>query len=237
MLRIGICDDDRIILDYVYDKIKLISAELGKEVSVEKFLNGSEVLSRKNDDIKPFDILFLDIDMPLVTGFEVAEIIRESNQRTIIIFLTSMDHLVYESFKYRPFRFIRKERLDEELVEVISSAINIIEKSVVHKCVFSTDMGEVMIPIRDILYFESINRRVYLHTEDSEYVLKGTQFSHVVNEFAPKSFILIHRTCLVNLKYIFSIGKIDITLDNGTRLPMSRYKVQDVKKAFTLYAE
>lgn len=237
MIKIAICDDDKVILDYVYNRVKLICDELTTEAHIEGFLQGDKFLSQQEDGINSFDILFLDIDMPLVTGFDIAKLIRKSDEKTIIIFLTSRDELVYESFKYRPFRFIRKQKLDEELSEVLASAINSIQKSIVHKYNFNTDLGEVILFVEDILYIECINRKVYLKTEEREYYVKGSQFNQVVSEFLDKNFILIHRTCLVNLKYIFSIGKIDITLDNGTMLPMSRYKTKDVKRAFLLYAE
>ena len=237
MIKIAICDDDKVILDYIYNRIKLICDDLKAETHIEGFLHGDIFLSQEKNSIHSFDILFLDIDMPIVTGFDIAKIIRNSNEKTIIVFLTSKEELVYESFKYRPFRFIRKQKVDEELCEVLASAIKSIQKSIVHKYNFNTDVGEVILPIEDILYIECINRKVYLKTKEREYHVKGSQFNHVVSEFLDKNFILIHRTCLVNLKYIFSIGKIDITLDNGTMLPMSRYKTKDVKRAFLLYAE
>lgn len=237
MIKIAVCDDNKLILDYIHNKINLICEELKIETYIEVFINGDEFLSYEEKDIESFDILFLDIDMPLVTGFDIAKFIRNSNEKTIIIFVTSMIDLVYESFKYRPFSFIRKQKLDEELPEVLASAINTLEKSLLSKHVFNTDLGEVILSTEDILYIECINRKVYLKTEDRKLYIKGSQFNHVVSEFLDKNFVLIHRTCLVNLKYIFSIGKMDITLDNGTILPMSRYKIKDVKSAFLKYVE
>lgn len=238
MIRIAICDDDKVILDYVYNQIKVITDELSKNTYVQAFLDGNEMLTGVTKDTSQFSILFLDIDMPIVTGFEIAEFIRKFNDNLLIVFLTSMDELVYESFKYKPFRFIRKNKLNEELREVLHLAIAVVEKNSIKYCQFRTEYGEVKFNINDIQYIECINRKVYLIPDDNkQHNLIGIQFSEIVDEFLDKGFILIHRTCIVNLKYIFSIGKLDITLDNGKKLPVSRYKINDVKRAFTLYAE
>lgn len=236
MIRIAICDDDTVMLDYANNQIKLIAEKLKKDILIQTFTDGNDMLSKDIKQISSFDIIFLDIDMPTVGGFEVAEFIRKFNENLMIIFLTSMEDLVYESFKYKPFRFIRKYKLDVELNEVLCSVISVVEKKTEHYYMFKTEYGDLKISSQDIFYIECLNRKIYLKTIDKQYCLIGLQFNEIVSELLDKSFVLIHRTCIVNLKYIYSIGKLDITLDNGEKLPMSRYKVNDVKKAFTLYA-
>lgn len=236
MIRVAICDDDTVMLDYANNQINLIAEKLKKDILIQTFTDGNDMLSKDIKQISSFDIIFLDIDMPTIGGFEVAEFIRKFNEHLIIIFLTSMEELVYESLKYKPFRFIRKQKLNIELNEVLCSAISAVENNSIHYYIFKTEHGELKIGIQDIFYVECLNRKIYMKTVDKQYCLIGLQFNEIINEFLNKSFVLIHRSCIVNLKCIYSIGKIDITLDNGERLPISRYKVSDVKKAFTLYA-
>lgn len=236
MIRIAICDDDKIILDYIYNQIKSITDNLVKDIDIQTFLDGNKMLSDYTKGIVSFNILFLDIDMPTVSGFEIAELIRRFDENLIIIFLTSMDELVYESFKYKPFRFVRKNKLDNELKEALYSAISVMEKNIMLHFTFKTECDVIRVCIDHILYIECLHRKLYLKTNSRKYNLIGVQYSEIVREFLDKGFVLIHRSCIVNLKYIYSIGKIDITLDNGEKLPMSRYRVNHVKKAFTLYA-
>ncbi|WML33881.1 LytTR family DNA-binding domain-containing protein [Clostridium sp. OS1-26] len=236
MVKIAICDDEKIILECMYNKIKKIAHKLYEDIDIKKFINGNELLVEITN-AEHFDILFLDIDMPEINGFEIANLVRKYNKEIIIIFLTSMDELVYESFKYNPFRFLRKQKVDEELVEVFTSAVNSIEKVKEKQYVFNTDFGKVKLYLNDIIYIECINRKVYLKTFNVKYKLLNTQFNSLINEFDGKSFILVHRSCMVNLKYVFSINKLDIMLDNKEKLPISRYRVNDIKRAFTLYAE
>ncbi|MCM0647728.1 LytTR family DNA-binding domain-containing protein [Clostridium swellfunianum] len=236
MIRIAICDDDDVILGCVCNKVKAATDKLKIEVDIKTFVDANMLLRDTNQG-NELDILFLDIDMPKMSGFETAEIIRSFNKEVIIIFLTSMEELVYESFKYKPFRYIRKRKLDKELQEALSEAILAVqENSVMYQYIFKTEYGEVKFNIEDILYIECVNRKVFLKTKEEYYGIIGVQFSELVTEFINKDFVMLHRTCIVNLKCIFSIGKIDITLDTGQKLPMSRYKATEVKKAFTLFA-
>lgn len=236
MIKIGICDDDKVILNYEYGKVKHITDKLRKDVYIKKFHHGNDIICEGINEANDFDILFLDIDMPGLNGFEIAEGIRKFNDNLIIIFLTSMEELVYGSFKYNPFRFIRKQNLDDELTEVLRSAIKVIESRTLHQYIFKTEGGYVKFSLDDILYVKCINRKVYIKTKARQFALIGVKFKDVVKCFLDKDFVMVHRSCVVNIKYFFSIDKEDITLDNGEKLQMSRYKVNDVKKAFMMYA-
>ena len=68
---------------------------------------------------KVFDIYFLDIDMPNCDGFGLAKKIKKINEKAIIIFVSSHDDLVYKSFEFNPFYFVRKEYMERELETAI----------------------------------------------------------------------------------------------------------------------
>ncbi len=105
MLKIAVCDDDPIMLDFVSKNANTLLAQSGAGHTTVRFLSGTEFL--KAHKAAPFDVVFLDIDMPKISGFDVAEQINNINE-TLIIFVTSHDELVYSSIRFRPFRFIRK---------------------------------------------------------------------------------------------------------------------------------
>ena len=240
IIKIAICDDEKIILDYTYFKIKKTIEELygDKEKEISKFINGKLLLNEIDNIDKGYDLVVLDIDMPEIDGFEVAESIRKYNKDIIILFLTSKDEFVYESFKYSPFRFLRKSKLDEELEEALNNVIKIIEKRKGEKqYVFDTDKGEMKFDINDILYIECFNKKAYIKTFDMKYKLLKVKFNELLEEVSKFNFISTYRNCAVNIKYIYSIGKMDITLDNNERLAVSRYKINDLKKVFISYAQ
>lgn len=68
-----------------------------------------------------FDIYFLDIDMPGISGFDLAEKIHNRYPEALIVFLTTHEELSMEGYQYQAFRFISKLRLDSMLPRVLKA--------------------------------------------------------------------------------------------------------------------
>ncbi|CCQ95556.1 Two component transcriptional regulator, LytTR family [[Clostridium] ultunense Esp] len=229
MVYIGICDDDRCFLDYIENRIEEIVKAENIVAKIYKINNGIDLLKAYDKKNKPFDIIFLDIDMPKMDGLEVAEIIRKKDEETILIFLTSMEDVVYKAFKYDTFRFIRKSHMDKELEEALQSSL---EKLKDEKHIFKTTNGDLSLYISDILYFEFMDRAVYIKTFDGIYKTNIRRFKDIEDIFGHKGFVSIHRSCMVNENYVKSLGNLDIILDNDEKLPVSRYRMEEVKRSF-----
>lgn len=104
-MRIAVCDDNKVTLDFLCDEIGREFSKTKADFFLDAFENGVDFLSQHEK--APFDFVFLDIDMPNINGFEIAERINKDNS-SLIVFVTSHDELVYSSFRFQPFRFIRK---------------------------------------------------------------------------------------------------------------------------------
>ena len=106
MIRVGICDDEPTFLEklteYIYDQFM----QHGEDVCTDKFTSGSEFLDAHKSE--PFDVVFLDIRMSDINGFDIALKIRSLSDNVYIIFITTENALVYESFCFQPFDFIPK---------------------------------------------------------------------------------------------------------------------------------
>ena len=129
MLRIAVCDDEKIYADMMSQYILKILAEKGIESTVKKFNNPKELLL--SHEQKEYDILFLDIDMPEITGFDISESIRKTKSATQIIYISAKRELVYKSFDYSPFYFICKSTpsgLHADMKHVIDKLISHIQQ-------------------------------------------------------------------------------------------------------------
>ncbi len=78
MLRIAVCDDDKTMLEFISKKTDALFTESGIGHTMRNFLSGAEFLKAHKDD--PFDVVFLDIAMPGMSGFDVAKLIRHIRQ-------------------------------------------------------------------------------------------------------------------------------------------------------------
>lgn len=226
MVKVAFCDDEAKILEDLSVKIKSEFENLSCEIDLYTTENSIELLEYLKN--YPVDILFLDIDMPTISGMEIAQTLLNSEIKTLLVFVTGQDALVYKSFKYHPFGFIRKTYFDEEISGVVKSLVEEMQKSS-DTFLFKTNDGFNRIKLRDILYFESESNYINLHTKESVYKFRST-VSAIEKELSTKGFIRTHKGFLVNQEHIFSVKSENVVLSNNVVLPIGRTN-RDVIKA------
>lgn len=226
MIKIAVCDDDRDFSERMKLLIDQFFLTQSIDANVLVFHGGNCFLTANTD----YNAVFLDIDMPDISGFDVAE---QINNDTLIVFVTTHDELVYSSLKFRPFRFIRKAYLEEELPETLDAVHQeILKRSAGKKFMLQTTNGDVLLNVNDIEYIEIYGHwlRVYIAGGD---VLECYGSLSVLEEQLDRfDFVRTHKSYLVNCRYIFSIQKNRIILDDRTEIPLSRYKADTVKSKF-----
>ena len=232
MLRIAICNDDQALSHSYKNRIKALFESKHVDAIIFDYTRGSKLIL----DCKevPFDLIFLDIDMPEMSGFDVAEKINDINADTVIIFVTNEEQLVYRSLRYSPFRFIRKAYFVAELSEAIISFLDMYlkrNKTQVFNCI----NGEIVaINIKDIMYIESNKHKVTVYTQKKDIVTKA-KIGELEENLKDFGFIRVHIGYLINMKYIFSIEKTEIIFVNQKSVPMSRHRTEQVKTEFHKY--
>ncbi len=225
--NIGICDDEEVILDKILQLINDKFEELNCEYNINKFSDPIELIEYHSQEY--FDIVFLDIDMPKINGIEAAQNIKIKSPKTVIIFITSKDEFVFESFKIQPFRFIRKLKLTEEISEAIVEVNKLIEKNA-HKIKIIIDKNTYEIDINSIVYIESNRNYITINTvNDKQYKYKDSinQKEHELEDYG---FIRIHSGYLVNERYIQRLNKDNVIIKNNQKIPMSRSRIQYVQQ-------
>lgn len=230
MLRVAVCDDDRTMLDLVSKNADVILSQDEIEHTIARFLSGAEFL--KINETNPFDVVFLDIDMPEISGFDIAEKINDVSE-TLIVFVTSHDELVYSSLRFRPFRFIRKTYLNDELSETLKSvAAETLKRNLSSKFAFQTKSGETFVDLCNVMYIEIYGHWLRVCIKDSEPLECYGSLTDYERQLEKYDFVRTHKSFLVNCKYIFSIEKNLVILDDKTEIPLSRYKAENVKNKF-----
>ncbi|MCH5194072.1 MAG: response regulator transcription factor [Oscillospiraceae bacterium] len=232
-MRIAVCDDNDTALKMLEKAIRDAFSKLTDEFDVMAFYDGTELLDKHKND--PFDIVFLDIDMPVISGFEVADNINKDSG-TFIVFLTTHDELVYSSIKFQPFRFIRKAYLQNELTEAVESLTNAFNKRIMStKYKFQTKDGDVFLDLRKIIYIEIYGHWLKIYTDSGESIECYGSLSSLEKQLTEFDFIRTHKSYLVNCQYIYSLQTKQIILDNKTAIPLSRYKAEAVKEKYQKY--
>ena len=153
-MQIAICDDNKVFLDDIHDKLTKL---LPEEVEYLRFESGDAFL---NADVEP-DFLFLDIEMPGTDGITLKDLLDSSDKKTRIIFLTNYDNRMREAFGNRVIGFLNKPVDIDDLKNITDKILRDIQKRVYE---FDINNKHVMIPVDDILYIESDDKYTYLNT-------------------------------------------------------------------------
>ncbi len=178
-----------------------------------------------------YDAYLLDISMPGMDGLTLAAGIRAAGNAAAIIFITGIENRVFDAIRVQPLRFVRKARLMAELPEAIHALCVQLRMEEQSALILQTEGMLMRIPVRQILYVESCdkNQRVVLARQQHETRATMSSFE---DQLISQGFARIHRCYLVNLQSVYSIEGTDAVLSDGTRLPISRAKLADVKSAF-----
>lgn len=233
-LKIAVCDDNRndreklksILVNYY------IASDI--ELSVDLYASGKEFLEhyRKSKD---YQLVLLDIEMPEISGIQIAETIRtEIDKHVILIFISNYPQYMQDSFRVRPFRYITKPFVPEDIFNLMNNVVREIESSRIIYSLISTEKGDITINIRELLYIEasdSKRNQLTFHFPNQVLTTKGT-IAHWNEQLKDYNFYQSCRSILVNLLHIHYFDKGSIILKNGEAVPVSRNKEKELKTLF-----
>lgn len=237
MYTIAICDDEPAFLELLGS---LISEEFRKRalnVRVPAYDKADGLLNelKKSDDI---DAVFSDIAMPGINGIQAGKWLRNNTANTPLIYVSNRDDMVFKTFQARPLQYIRKDRLREELPAVIDELIKELQNRKKDDAFEVTaDNREIFRFHKDeIMYIEVTGKecRVWV-TDKRENVTVRCRLKVFEDFLEDKGFIKIHKSFLVNYRFIFQIRATEVLLDNETLLPISRHRLNEVKEKFMEY--
>ena len=230
MINIAVCDDEYIFCELIAEKIENEMQKYDVLYKIDKYTSGLELLAQH--EINPYDIIFLDIEMPGIDGFEAITQLRVIKSNILVVYITNHSGLVYPSYQYRPFELIAKRDFTSKIEEIIKSAINELRNIRELNSYYAIERyGHSQLVYKShIIYAESIHHGVKLHTLDGVFKVRRA-LNQLSNELNSDYLTLCHRSYLVNVKHVYEARENSLLLDNGIVLPMSRkYRKNVLKK-------
>ena len=231
MIRIAICDDEAPTRAYLASMIRAQDCPC----EVVEYASAGDCLAER----RGIDLLFLDIELNATgpDGMALARKIREraTGTQPVIIFVTGYERYVFDAFDVGAFQYLLKPVNEEKFAQVFARAVEQIAANRENP-----QKGRVLtlqsantsktVPLDSIYYIESSNHRVELHLKDGEFACYA-KIGDLELELQDQ-FFRIHKGYLVNLSYVAGYSKTEVTLTNGVRLLLSKYKYQDFVKAY-----
>lgn len=230
MIHISICDDSETDALAAKEVIRNTLNELHVQADIDYCLSAKEIEAKLLQHKEQLDILILDIDMPDVSGLQLAEILRANDLNLIIIFLSNHEEYVFKAIEFQPFRYIRKIKLKTEMPIAIRSAVKIIDIQKDRQIILDTDDGETKVMMSEIVYFETEKRKLSVHLTNNKTLRINKNISEFQSILSHEKYIMIHRSCVVNADYIKNIDNNIIILDSDEQLVISRPRNKEVKE-------
>lgn len=193
--------------------------------------NNIELLRSCAEDGK-CDILLLEEKLVDLKGVNILDLIKNYNEDIKIIIMNLEDNKNKDL--YNDYIVLNKEEIKLKLEDTFLKVMHEIIQKEIGMYSFKTDIGQMDINIKEILYLESVNKKVYLRTEANIFRIIGVQFNSIVEKFSKNNFILIHKLYMVNIKQILSLDKSEVIFKNKERLKISRRREKDIKKRIHL---
>lgn len=231
MVKIAICDDEKNIRTYLSALVR----KQGIGCEITEYATAGDYLASGVE----YDILFLDIELECpeqdMDGMKMARQIRsmEDTKQPIIIFVTGYEKYVYDAFDVGAFQYLLKPVDEQKFADVFRRAAEQAATNAEHdKKVLMIQYGSTgkTIPLSDIYYMESQNHKIAVHMKDGvlEYYAKMSD----LEEELQGQFCRVHKGYLINLSYVDEYNKTEVTLTNGDKLLISKYKYEDFVKAY-----
>jgi DNA-binding LytR/AlgR family response regulator len=202
-------------------------ADTGYQIKVFPFSDGKSLIEKIEKGKQIFDIIFLDVDMPVIHGFQVAQRLRELHTTSLLLFTTYLEHQSREGYLYGAFRYVFKNNLEKEITEAVSGIIKKLDNSIVDqeevtfRCRVSGVLEDLTLRQADILFLEKEKtRRVTLKTIYLEYELLVKPLSEYAGLLNSSVFVPIMRSYLLNFNHVESIQDGFFVLTNGLTVPL-----------------
>ncbi len=221
MIRIAIVDDEEEYRLQEKGFIEEYAKQSGEQFDIKTFPNGLDFIS----DYKPvYDIVFLDIEMPLMDGMTAARKLRAIDDKVCIIFITKMSKYAVEGYEVDAIDFVVKPILYFNYVDKLKRAISYVKSHKEEEIVIKSDKNYFRIALSQIFYvIKDKNYLIYV-TALGKFRERGT-IEGVQKKLCKHDFSLCNSGCIVNLRLIQKVVSNSIFI-NGEELPLSRYRIK-----------
>ena len=230
MLRIAIVEDEELYVKQIGEYVERYGRENRVEISTIVFGDGAEIVK---DYQNVYDIILFDIAMPRVDGMAAAGRIRELDEDVVIVFITNMPQYAVRGYEVGALDFMVKP-IEYPLFSMrLSRAIGRARKRSDEQILLSFAGRVKRIGVRHIYYVEVQNKMLHYHTDEGEYVLRGTM-QGALSELEKHHFVRCNYWYVVNLLHVSEVKK-DMAVVAGEELVISRRNKTAFLAALTEY--
>lgn len=230
-IQIALCDDEEFFLDEMDKFVSVYGNESKTELEIERYSNPQKLLDTIQK--KRYDMLFLDVEMPEMTGMELAKRIRRTDTNVVICFVTSHQGYAIDAFQVDALGYVVKpiQYLDvKHLMERAKIQIHYHwDKDEADKKYLQihTARDDQMLDMSKIIYIEKRRNQCVFHMVDGECVCYDT-LAHIYPKLDAGRFYYTHQGYIANFDQIKEVKKNAVCFSATSEIPVSRKYYQQL---------
>jgi len=237
MLKIAVVDDNEVYLNLITELIKGIFKENNISFEISKFSLGGDFLM--SNATEKFNVVFLDIMLPDMQGFDVVDKLNETQSNIFVIFITTEEGLVYKGYDYRPFNFVVKEEdssMETRLRQIIQKLLKHLSRFQIITLELPRGIKKE-IELNQIVYISSDKNYLIYCIKNSEPVYLRQKISDIEIAFSEFGFFRVHKKHLINWGNVQKIhlDDFEIVMSTGDKIPFNKLLKNKIEQEYLLY--
>ncbi|WP_418969548.1 LytR/AlgR family response regulator transcription factor [Alloscardovia omnicolens] len=233
-VRLAIADDDTNIRELLAQYVERYCEEYSSSLEIVSFASGTELLDALAK--QTFDVIFLDIEMPGLSGMDTAREIRRTDSTVIIVFVTNLSQFALQGYEVQAMDYIVKPLSYFDFALKMTRIVKAVcgKNSIV--TVLETTDGLRYVDVSDITFLEARNHYIYVHMQHGYSYKIRDSMTHQAHRFEKYGFLRVHKSFTINMKHIDALYTNEI-ICAGKNIPIGRLFKKHIQPAFLAYAE
>lgn len=233
-MKIAVCDDDKMEREQILSLLDTYEKKRNIKVICKSFESSIELASTAVRE--HYDLYLLDVIMPVLNGIDTAKEIREFDKAADVIFLTSSPEFAVESYTVKAANYLLKPLCEKKFFDALDDILEKRRTEEENYIILKSNLSVHKIFLSDLVYVEAFNRKSIYYLKNGEQIECVERFSSTCeNLLKNPAFLLVHRSFVVNLNYICTIGTVSLELSNGKIIPLAQRRAADIKKQYLAF--
>lgn len=232
MIRIAIVEDDAQAAQQLQQYVERFGEENQVQTQITIFSDGAKLAG----NYQPvWDLLLLDVDMPVMDGFETARSIRESDPGVCIVFVTNLAQYAIRGYDVDALDYLLKPVNYYALAMRFKRILRLLRTRENDALMLKRGGDTVRVPLSHIYYVETFDHELQYHTAGEVISSSGTTLSGLEKTLGTHGFVRCHNCYLVNMRYVDEVRSSSLCI-MGRELPISRNRRKAVMDALLAHA-
>ena len=229
VIKIYLCDDNGANLQTLSKTVCTLTDDY--QIQLRQFTSPAKLLERlesasANKEKGP-DLILIDIEMPEMDGITLGKKLKRISPDLRLVFVTAYAEYAMKGYEANAFRYLLKPVSAGDIRKLISDIFA--ENALQKKIMIKSGEGEILLPVRDIIYISAEDKYTIVYTQNNYYITDES-LKYYEGKLVPLGFFRIHRKYLINMYYHKSVSGNKLLLSHGIELPLSRRRNEAYKR-------